>query len=87
VERPRTTLAHRFAYEQLHGPVPAGLQLDHLCRNRACVNPDHLEAVTQLVNIRRAADYARAHRPADRGRILELLRNDYPKEYTDVEMR
>lgn len=47
--------AYRFAYEQRFGPVPSGLQLDHLCRNKACVNPEHLEPVTQAENIRRAA--------------------------------
>jgi len=42
--------AHRFAYEALVGPIPEGLKLDHLCRNRACVNPDHTEPVTDRVN-------------------------------------
>lgn len=46
----RPKLAHRLAYEWLVGPIPAGLQIDHLCRNRACVNPHHLEPVTQREN-------------------------------------
>ena len=45
--------AHRFAYEMLVGAIPEGLQLDHLCRNRGCVNPDHLEPVTNRENILR----------------------------------
>jgi hypothetical protein len=44
---------HRFAYELLVGPIPAGLVLDHLCRNRLCVNPNHLEPVTNSENPRR----------------------------------
>ncbi len=49
----KTVRAHRFAYELLVGPIPDGLQLDHLCRNRSCVNPVHLEPVTQQENLRR----------------------------------
>jgi hypothetical protein len=46
-------LAHKWAWEQEHGPVPDGLELDHLCRHRDCVRPSHLEAVTHAENLRR----------------------------------
>lgn len=46
--------AHRFAFEEMRGPIPEGLQLDHLCRVRHCVNPDHLEPVTRQQNMLRA---------------------------------
>jgi hypothetical protein len=46
---------HQIAYKLTFGDIPEGLELDHLCRNRACVNPYHLEPVTKTVNVRRGA--------------------------------
>jgi hypothetical protein len=48
-------LAHRFSYQRTHGRIKEGLELDHLCRNRRCVNPDHLEQVTRRENTVRGA--------------------------------
>lgn len=53
IYRSRTQRAHRISYEMYVGPIPEGLQLDHLCRVRRCVNPEHLEPVTCAENVRR----------------------------------
>lgn len=45
---------HRVVWESVNGPVPDGMELDHICRIRACCNPDHLEAVTHSENVRRS---------------------------------
>lgn len=49
----RLLLTHRYSFELFRGPVPEGLELDHLCRNTACCNPAHLEPVTHAENVRR----------------------------------
>lgn len=54
----RTKKAHRFSHEFFKGPIPAGLTIDHLCRNKGCVNPDHLEAVTNRENSLRSDNIA-----------------------------
>lgn len=64
-ERGRRTTAHRISYERVHGPVPALLHLDHLCRNRDCVNPAHLEPVPCATNIRRGRSSALTPELAD----------------------
>jgi len=56
----RSLRAHRVVWELVHGPIPEGLTIDHLCRVRSCCNPDHMEVVTLAENNRRA----RLFRPA-----------------------
>jgi len=70
----RNTKAHRAAFRLLKGEIPEGRVIDHLCKNRRCCNPDHLEAVPFLINVRRgeatavAADMRETHCP--RGHLL-----------------
>lgn len=67
--------AHRLMYELCVGPIPKGLEIDHLCFNRRCVNPGHLEAVTRLQNVRRAVKTVckRGHNRGT-GRCMECQR-------------
>ena len=56
----REQYLHRLSYRHFIGPIPDGLEIDHLCRNRACCNPHHLEAVTHAENMRRGVMLERA---------------------------
>jgi hypothetical protein len=84
-----TQFAHRIAWIELRGPIPEGLELDHLCRNRACVNPDHLEPVPHGENVRRG-DLSEAARKWN-GDKAECLRghplNDEANAYVDARGR
>lgn len=73
-------LAHRFAYLVVRGEIDAGLQLDHLCRNKACVNPWHLEVVTQSVNVFRSDHHGRRKTHCPQG-------HEYTKKNTYLHTR
>lgn len=74
----RSVLAHRVAYESLVCAVPEGLELDHLCRVRCCVNPDHLEPVTHAENVRRGEAVA-----ASIARLRAITHCPRGHEYTE----
>lgn len=67
----KTFVAARFSYELFIAPIPAGLTIDHLCRNTRCVNPDHLEAVSIQENLKRAYDLRKS----------EVCREGHPYDY------
>lgn len=77
------TTAHRVVYAMLVGPIPDGFEIDHLCKNPTCVNPAHLEAITQLENNLRSNSVT-----AMRGRQRVCQRgHEFTPENTYVEQR
>jgi hypothetical protein len=75
--------AHRMAYELMVGPIPEGLQLDHLCKVRNCVTPDHLEPVTHAENTRRS-DAGKATGAMQRAKTHCPHGHEYTPENTGV---
>lgn len=74
--RKGTRFAHRISFELFRGPIPKNMELDHLCRVRCCVNPDHLEVVTHAENVRRGdgGSNTRNRTCCPRGHIYDVLR-------------
>jgi hypothetical protein len=78
----KVVYAHRFFYEKHVGPIPDGLVLDHLCRNRACVNPGHLQPVSRMENNRRGA---RAKLRPEDARLIRRTLNELADRF-DISM-
>lgn len=77
--QPKTVAVHRITYEAAKGPIPAGLQVDHLCRVRCCVNPAHLEAVSHHENQLRGFGWS------GRNARKTHCRNGHPLEVGNIE--
>jgi len=91
IDARRMRVAHRFMWEEANGPVPEGLELDHLCRVRACCNPEHLEPVTRRENVHRGSatkvtdDQAREiRRRRQAGEEAASIAKDYPISRSSV---
>lgn len=72
----KVQLTHRISYEVHNGPIPTGLQIDHLCRNKRCCNPTHLEAVTGKVNCERTPEATKTR-----------CKNDHPLAGPNVRLK
>jgi hypothetical protein len=68
----RSHLAHRWAYRAMHGDIPRGLVVDHLCGNSLCVNPFHLDAVTQQTNNQRRVNAQAKRTHCKRGHSFDV---------------
>ena len=80
-------MVHRVVYEMSRGPIPDGLQLDHLCRVRCCINPDHLEVVTSQQNTLRgkspaALNAKKTHCP--HGHLLDRIAKGYSSKFRRI---
>lgn len=83
----RTTLLHRYTYEQTHGPIPDGLCVCHSCDNRRCVNPAHLWLGTQKANIHDMMDKGRRSNPQGASHYRAKLTEEnvrYIREHTEM---
>jgi hypothetical protein len=78
----RMQLVHRLAWEVVMGPIEDGLEIDHLCRNRLCLNPAHLEPVSKAENVRRGSTEYEPGEKVNR----EAVTQDYLKFYEKVRM-
>lgn len=75
-ESKKMRLAHRLVWQELVGPIPDKLTIDHLCQNKRCVNPDHMEVVDRVTNWRRAPHYKSRRQFCRQGHPLLYTRSD-----------